>query len=727
MSVLTKLKTLVGQGHRLSTTPRSQQLSKGLQLLKNGSYGELFEKVKLRLRTHREWVESEEKMRKRFAPVPSDREAAGDLARREFELALDTLLASETDLVFQLETQPRVSVIIALHGDPAPALASLRSLQRLSVPLEVVLVDDEPSDRSRALLDRIKGVRVVRGDDAVYQQAADDARSVHLLLLESGAIALSGSLEAALRILERSTNVGAVCGPVVHPGGQLEEAGAMVCSDGTVAGYGRGDNPELPEYMFEREVDCCSGVFLLTRRDTFQECFSGNDYVGESYSMVDYCLAIRESGRCVLYSPWTAVTYAGVPAVDPASMAADRRRLKHRHASFVSQQPASGSKRPRAERSGTEKTRVLFIEDRAPHPHLGMGYPRSAEMLRIIRDLGYEVTLLPTLVPDESWPSVYSGVPATVEVMLGFGKDRIEEFLATRVGYYDVIIISRPHNMKPFAEAQRRHPKWFDGVRIIYDAEALFCLRRQVFQELLGQPWSREKVQKELESEIALARGAHVVLSVSSSEREEFLRRGMTDSRLLIHCVDVEPGATPFDARRDILFMGSMHGHPTPNSDAIIWFAREAFPLVQSALGSEVRLLIAGTIKAREVEALASDAIELLGVVPDLGPLFDRCRIFVAPTRYSAGVPIKVCEASAHGIPSVTSELVASQLGWQDGDALLSAPAGDATAFASQCVSLYCDERLWRQIRSNAISRVSVQCSKQAFTETLRSAIAIPP
>jgi glycosyltransferase involved in cell wall biosynthesis len=338
-----------------------------------------------------------------------------------------------------------------------------------------------------------------------------------------------------------------------------------------------------------------------------------------------------------------------------------------------------------------------------------MGYPRSWEMLRIVCGLDYDVTFLPASIPEESWPSVYSLVPRDVEVVLGVFRDRIESFLSRRIGYYDVILASREYNMRPLDAVIKRRPQWFAGVRIVYDAEALFCLRQKNFDELMGKPWSTERLESEIAAEVQVTRSADVVLSVTEIDRK-----------------NVEPTVTPFSSRKDILFVGSMHFHPSPNSDSILWFVENVFPEIRARLG-DVRLLVVGINKVRAVTALASDAVQMLGVVPDLSSLFEQSRIFIAPTRYSGGVPLKVCEAAAWGLPCVVTDLVASQIGWKNGQGLLSAPVSDATGFAAQCVKLYTDESVWTGVRETALTQISELCSEAAFRATLESALAPGP
>ena len=111
-------------------------------------------------------------------------------------------------------------------------------------------------------------------------------------------------------------------------------------------------------------------------------------------------------------------------------------------------------------------------------------------------------------------------------------------------------------------------------------------------------------------------------------------------------------------------------------------------------------------------------------MVADVQPFFDRARIFVAPTRFGAGIPLKVYQAAGFGLPVVCSSLVAEQLGWRDGVDLLVADTPDA--FADRCRALYSDENLWMQLRQSALERVRAECSPQAFERTLADALEPP-
>ncbi len=111
------------------------------------------------------------------------------------------------------------------------------------------------------------------------------------------------------------------------------------------------------------------------------------------------------------------------------------------------------------------------------------------------------------------------------------------------------------------------------------------------------------------------------------------------------------------------------------------------------------------------------ESVQFLGKVDDLTPLYNRVRVFVAPTRFAAGLPYKVCEAAAYGLPTVAT-LIGSQLGWDNGRELL--VADEPRSFADACVRLYTDRPLWNRLREKMIKRAAEDFSPERFSEQLR-------
>ena len=206
-----------------------------------------------------------------------------------------------------------------------------------------------------------------------------------------------------------------------------------------------------------------------------------------------------------------------------------------------------------------------------------------------------------------------------------------------------------------------------------------------------------------MRDELALALEAGAVLAVSEAERAAFENVCPGRVHLVGHAVPATPTPSPAENRREILFVGAFH-ELSPNEDAACWFLTAVLPIVRARLGDTVKVSIVGPDPPEAVARFAGPGIDVPGPVPDLRPAYDRARIFIAPTRFAAGIPLKVVDAAAHGVPAVVTPLLASQLAWTPGEELL---VGDSPqAFAESCIRLFEDAALWARIRRAALARI---------------------
>jgi Glycosyl transferases group 1 len=97
----------------------------------------------------------------------------------------------------------------------------------------------------------------------------------------------------------------------------------------------------------------------------------------------------------------------------------------------------------------------------------------------------------------------------------------------------------------------------------------------------------------------------------------------------------------------------------------------------------------------------------------DLTEVYSRARVFVAPLRYASGLPFKVHEAGARGVPTVLTPLLADQLGWSGDEEVLAAESPED--FAEACLKLHSDRKLWKRLRARALARVRRDCSRRNF------------
>jgi glycosyltransferase involved in cell wall biosynthesis len=302
-----------------------------------------------------------------------------------------------------------------------------------------------------------------------------------------------------------------------------------------------------------------------------------------------------------------------------------------------------------------------------------------------------------------------------VEIMADHGVDGLTAFLRGRENYYDAVLVSRPHNMNLVRRAAAFVPGFFDRSTFIYDAEAIFSFREGLQLELAGTPLPPAELQEKIKEEIRLSETAHAIVTVSASEAATFRQYSKSNVHVLGHSLTVRPTEEDFDDRSDILFVGAIDDDLSPNVDSLVWFVNKIMP----RLNKSWRLNIIGRNKSKVVRSLASERVRLYGMIRETRQYYSKARIFIAPTRFAAGIPIKVLEAAAAGVPCVATTLLARQLGWTHGNELL---CGDTPEeFAEACTALYTNGELWRRVQANSVERVSKDCDLQNFGNVVKN------
>lgn len=642
---------------------------------------------------------------------------------------LKDLLGGASRIGLLKADNPLVSFLLILRNKPELSLLAIESVAEFAgVPYELILVDNGSGQPSQALLDRIDGAEIIRNQDNVgfgpaCMQAAQVARGEFLCFLNNDALLTQGAVSAALANFE-SAAVGAVGGKVLLADGSLQEAGSIIWSDGSAFGYGRGDDPELPQYNFRRPVDYCSAVFLITRRQLFHE-LGGFDpeFAPAYYEDTDYCMKLWKRSLPVIYEPqarikhYEAATSGGVESA-AVLMLAHQAKFQRKWSRELEAHYRNDPQNTIAARiaAAAPGLRIIYIDDRLPQRLLGAGFPRSNDVLRQLVKFGHHVTcasLTFPLVEDKQ-----RDIPPEVE-QFDACLSR-EELVQDYFPAADLVWVSRPHNLKVFTThypgiLQKRN------FVLVYDAEAIFSERMQAQSALLGKAIQPAESLEPTgpEEEFLLAKTADAVVVVSERDRETMLANGIGRVLVVGHRLPVIPSSSDFDQRSTFLFVGSIHGTENPNADSIRYFCDQIWPAIYQRTGAVLE--IAG-YRTDTLSTLTRDgSVRVLGAVKDLEPLYDHARVFIVPTRYAAGIPFKAHEAAAHGLPMVVSELIHKQLQWEEGSDYL--VGRDAAQFADGCVRLYSDRELWSKIRSNAIKRVENELSPQVFRDAVEGVL----
>lgn len=166
---------------------------------------------------------------------------------------------------------------------------------------------------------------------------------------------------------------------------------------------------------------------------------------------------------------------------------------------------------------------------------------------------------------------------------------------------------------------------------------------------------------------------------------------------------------------RTMLFLGSFRH--APNQVALEWFAGSVLPLIVEKL-PQVRLLVAGSDPPpRHTFSDPAGAIDWLGFVDNIQPLFSSCAVFVCPIRNGSGVRVKLLEAFAAGIPVVSTTIGAEGLARVDGE--FCALADDPSAFAAKTVELLENCQLAHEMAARAREEVTRNWDMEVVTDRL--------
>jgi O-antigen biosynthesis protein len=638
---------------------------------------------------------------------------------------LVSFLADGSRLTFAPSAEPVVSVVVVVWNHADLSLACLRALAaQADATTEVIIVDNASTDETADLLSRLGGAVVIRnatnlGFTMALNIGAKAARGEYLLFVNNDAVLGPETIQHLLKTVRRSSAIGAVGGKLVYPDGRLQEAGSIIWADGSCDAYGRGGDPAAPEFNFEREVDFCSAALLITPRPVFERLGGFDErYRPAYYDDADYCARLWSAGLSVVYQPRAAAIHCEFGSTSPDA-SADLQRGRRpifvsTHARWLSSQHERHADQHAARSQPHGRPCVLVVDDAVPDPRKGAGFPRAAALLETLEDLGYRITLYVT-AEDPSLRLPHERFPA-VEIR-GGGPPGLRAFLAS-ARRFQMVIVSRPHNMQ-YVKAAVGTDLSALGVPCLYDAEALYAMREIGRRGVFGEPVTDAEARRLIDEELALARGCAGVLAVNEAERQLFAAAGIPHVSVLGHAVEPRPTPHGFEQRETILFVGAF-GQDSPNEDALTFFCRDVLPALRAA-DCHAPVAVSGAHLPGRLEVLAGQTASWQPDVDDLTPLYAAARVFVAPTRYAAGISLKVIEAAARGVPVVCTPLVAEQLGWDVGVELLAAETAEDLAAA--IAGLYGNRELWLRLRDAALKRVARDCSPAGFRSTLSDAL----
>ncbi|MXV43734.1 glycosyltransferase [Saccharibacter sp. 17.LH.SD] len=660
------------------------------------------------------------------------------LFQREAAMLLSSIARNPLD--FSVSGMPELSVIMVVHDQITLTLQAVASLRANYLGnIQLIIVDSGSTDETSRIETFIHGADILRysrniGYLAGCNEALRHVEAPAALYLNNDLRLYPNALACALKRLYQCETTGAVVAKLIRSNMRLQEAGSVIWRDGATYGYRREDDPNLPEANFVREVDYGSAAFLLIRTGLLRR-LGGYDerYKPAYFEDTDLCVRLGKLGVRIIYDPCVVVEHLEFGSSGHAgSHNLIQRHWKlfaQAHKEFLryQQPPHVRNALLGRERQQPDCKRVLFIEDRLPLRGLGSGYVRSNDIIRSMAEMGYRVTVYPVMRAREESFLLYREFPEDVELALDQDMSTLAGFLEERAGYYDLIWIGRTHNMTRLLPILSEASRFLFRCAAVLDTEVVAAPRTLLRRRILGEDVSSkvENLDDLLKEELQSAHYCQQIVAVTEHDASLIRRAGYSNVSVLGHAMHPMPTSRPYRDRKDILFLGAMHSEISPNYDSMMWFVRDVLPHLDD-LPEDVVLRIAGYCDPSvDLTPLARyPRVELLGAVEDLEPLFDQCRVFVAPTRFAGGLPFKLHEAAAYGLPIVATTLLQEQVGWREGEALLSAPSDDPGAFARAVRRLYDNEDLWQHVRYEALEAVKRDVDPAAFKARLAEIMA---
>ena len=657
----------------------------------------------------------------------------------EAQLIWDAVFLNDVRLAFRPEDAPLVSVVIvSLNARHLLALTlwRLAAQQALAgVPFEVILVDNASTSEAGALFDRIDGATIIRNDANVgfgpaCNAGAERARGRLILFLNPDVDLMPGALHAMARTFLELDHVGIVGARLIFPGGILQEAGAGFRDDPQLTHpYLRGvPDPFAPEAGFTRDVGYVSGAVLMIDRAFFQTLGGFDDaYAPAYFEDTDLCVRCQQAGRRVIYQARaTAVHFENATSAKRANVEAllDRNRalFLERHRTWLFEQgPQQAGFATRDQDPWA--LRVLFIDDTVPHLDMGAGYPRANHIVNTMAELGYAVTLYPVYEADAEQAQRCRDIDQRVEILAAGEGDGLVRLIGERPGYFDVLWVSRPHNIALLVQILKdlgSSPRAFVKSRIVFDSEALFASRDFGTAVVAEGAGIGADLRRQALAETRNYAVADQVICVSDAEARLLASYTHVKATVLGHALAARETAAPaFADRHGFLFIGSLSAEGQPNVDSLDWFFDEVWDRVRARL-SDATLKIVGNIAPAIRARFVRPGVTVMGRVPDAGPFFDAARVCVAPTRLAAGIPHKVHEAVRYGLPCFITPILAAQIGWEEGVGYESCDWTDPAAFARALVDLHESPDAWRRTQTAGLSRIRSECAPKAYRERIR-------
>jgi len=621
--------------------------------------------------------------------------------------------------------EPRCSIIILAFNKAEYTSLCLRSVLKEidSAAVEIIVVDNASIDNTSEVLRKFGNrIDVIHNEDNLgfvdgCNVGAAAAKGRYLLFLNNDTVVLPGAIDTLLESVERDETIGVIGPMFLYPDGRIQEAGGIVWRDASAHHFGWGGSPRSRTYRLARSVDYVSGAALVIRRDLFER-LEGFDhrYAPGYYEDVDICFGVRAMGYRVAYQPSARIVhFEGVSSGTDLSAGMKRfqvvnqQKFVEKWRQVLESHHLEPSPRNVAAAANWLRPKKVFLvfDERIPTPDRDAGSLRMLHILRSLSRIGRTIFVPLSGEAGSHYESELWELGLETEGVAFWMRLAGEEVVAA--------IFSRPSVGESLMSEVKAV---FPNAQLIYDMVDAHFVRLEREQKLDGDI-SDGDIEAVKAIEIEAARKSDLVWAASPTDATA-LRRYLPEIRTAIiptiHTLKARGKKS--EDRSGMLFIGNMAHRP--NRDGILHFLDEVLPRIREKLPL-IELTIVGAGVDDEIASHADANTRVLGYVPDVQPLLDQARVFVAPLRFGAGVKGKVGEAMSCGLPVVTTTIGAEGLGLMHEKNVLIHDHPES--FANAVFRLIADDSLWQEISDESYRHVIENLTPEVIRERIADSI----
>lgn len=620
-----------------------------------------------------------------------------------------------------LSDRPLVSIIIPVYNQYNYTIACINSVVKATngIDIEIIVSDDNSSDETKEI-DKIKNLIVIHNDKNLgflknCNNASKLARGKYIVFLNNDTLVGTDWLSSLIELTESDESIGLVGSKLIYPDGILQEAGGIICSDGSAWNYGKGHNPNISEYNYVKDADYVCGASIMVRSDLFRKIGGFDERYAPAYCEdSDLAFTIRKAGYRTVYQPKSEVIhFEGV---------SNGKTIKSKIKSYQIiniekfktkwDEELTKNHKPRGvdlfhtrDRS-TGKITVLFIDSTIPKFDDNAGNRTVYDYMRTLVRMGYNVKLM---TEDFRYNSKYTPIYESMGIEVLYGSEyssKWKTWIKDNANNIDYIMLFRPNCAKFFLKFLKKNCT----ATVYYNVADLHFLRKEREYNITGNKKTLIESKRYKKLETQYLRRADLCVTVSTAEYEIISTLvNSTKIRVFpIFCYDTVKKFVKKYNSNNLIFVGSFN-HP-PNDDAIRWFIDSILPEILAVINN-VTVNIVGSNISDDLRTKFSKCIIYHDHVSDdeLTELYNEASVSIIPLRYGAGVKGKTIE-SIHNLVPIVSTSIGLE-GIEDIN-LIAKPYDDVKSFTNEVIKLLSDNEY-----SNEISTKYYEYMKSHFSQ----------